>query len=116
MTENKFYKDTILTLNEKGNSITVADVLSGIDTFLTFVTAKFDVSTEPFSTAIKVTKCAERILHNQPAETPTPKDLELFIDALEKASIIRWPEREQEFAQKALIGKAMIKIFEKIIK
>ncbi len=112
MAENKFSNDTILAFNEKGNSITVASALSGIDTFLTFITATFDVSTEPFSTAIKVTKCVERILHNQSIEKISPKDLEFLIDALEKASVARWPEKEQEFAQKALICKAILRLLE----
>lgn len=104
----KFDEDTLLPIDNAGNNITVAQALSVIDSFLTFITATFDVSTEPFSTAIKVIKCVERILHNQPTETPTPKDLELFIDALEKASVAYWPERKQEFAQKALISKLIL--------
>lgn len=106
----KFDENTLLPIDNAGNNITVAQFLSGIDSFLTFITATFDVSTEPFSTAIKVIKCVERILHNQPTKTPTPKDLELFIDALEKASVVRWPEAEQEFAQKALISKIILKL------
>jgi hypothetical protein len=107
----RFDADTILLGDNAGNNITVAQVLSLIDSFLTFVTATFDVSTEPFSTAIKVVKCVERVLHNQPAENPTPKDLELCIDALEKASVACWPEAKQEFAQKALFCKFILHLF-----
>lgn len=108
--ENTFNDDTILIEDKQGVKITVASVLSAIDSFLTFITATFDITTEPFSTAIKVVKCVERILHNQPAEKINPKDVELFIDALEKASTARWPEAEQEFAQKALLCKAILEL------
>ncbi len=107
----KFDENTLLPVNNVGNSITVAQALSIIDSFLTFIIENFDVSTEPFSTAIKVIKCVERVLHNQPTETPTPKDLELFLDALEKANVARWPEREQEFAQNALFCKLILKLY-----
>lgn len=97
--------------DEQGKNITVAMVLAFIDSFLTVITATFDVSCEPYSSAIKVVKCAECVFQNQPVNYPTQKDIELFIDVLEKASVARYPEAQQEFAPKALVCKAILKIF-----
>lgn len=109
----KFEGNIVLKSDNNDNNITIY-LLSTIDSFLTLITAAFDVNTEPFNTVIKVMNNAKKILHHQPIkEKITSADLELFIDALEKVSVFYYPEKKQEYAQKSHFCKLIAKLFTK---
>ena len=58
----KFEGNIVLKSDNNDNNITIY-LLSTIDSFLTLITAAFDVNTEPFNTVIKVMNNAKKILH-----------------------------------------------------
>ena len=63
---NRLESNTVIFRDEENNAFTVANALSMIDLFLTFMRATFNTNTEPFSTAVKVAKHAGEILSNKP--------------------------------------------------